>query len=114
MLIPLTLVLEKAFRDAGIPIDGVSVGDPLNRATWAAFYQATATAQQRTQGDGIIATLDPNDATLMMEVKGDIIAGQADSDLLRAIVQGLWEAINAPLLTKAQLRARIIQIFKSL
>lgn len=35
-----------------------------------------------------------------------------DALLLKAIVQGLWETISAPLLTKVQLRTRILSLYR--
>src|SRR5438094_4956367 len=69
MLIPPILVIERTLKDAGIPIDGVSVGSAADRSTWRAFYQAAATAAQRTQGDGLLLTLDPQDPTVVAAIK---------------------------------------------
>lgn len=44
----------------------------------------------------------------------DAEAAEMDRKDLRALALGLWEAIPNPLLTKAQLRARIIAIRKTL
>jgi hypothetical protein len=112
--IPVPLVLDRALRDAGIPIDGVSVGDPAVRATWRALYQASATAAQRTQGDQILATIDPQDAATLANIKADLTTTRANDDLIRAIVQGLWEAIPAPTMTLAQLKTRVLTIYRGL
>lgn len=113
MLIPLLLVLDRALRDAGLPIDGVSVGDPLVRSTWKAFYQASATPAQRTQGDALLATIDPQDAATIANIKADFAMANVDEDVLTSLAQALWECIPAPTKTLAQLRARFIAILKT-
>ena len=37
-------ILDRAVRAAGVPIDGVSIGDPANRATWTVQFRPSATA----------------------------------------------------------------------
>lgn len=113
MTVPVLLVLDRALRDLGIPIDGVSVGDPNDRATWRAFYQATATAAQRTQGDLLLATIDPQDLTTVNEIKQDMAVSDATKDLIVSVAQALWEAIPVPTLTLAQLRARVIALYRA-
>jgi len=113
MLIPPILVIERTLKDAGIPIDGVSVGDPATRATWRAFYQATATAAQRTQGDGLLLTLDPQDPTVVAAIKADLATGTTNRDELIAITQALYAAIPNPLLTLAQVRAQFLANLKA-
>ncbi|HXG71336.1 MAG TPA: hypothetical protein VNJ04_12090 [Gemmatimonadaceae bacterium] len=49
---------DAALRAANIPIDGVSVVDTTNRATWRVDFMAAATSQQKTQAATILATLD--------------------------------------------------------
>lgn len=44
----------------------------------------------------------------------DDAAVEIDDKTLKAIVLGIWEAIPTPLLTKAQLRARILAIYRTL
>ena len=117
ILIPVLLVLDRALRDAGIPLDGVTVGDPQNRATWKAVYPAAATPAQRTQGDQILATIDPQDPTTVANIKADFATSDANRELIRAVVQGLYEAIPTPtpaLDTLVKLRARILTIYRGL
>lgn len=111
--IPPLLVLERALRDAGIPIDGVSVGDPANRATWRAFYQANATAAQRTQGDTLLATIDPQDAATVTNIKADFATTHSNEDLIQAMARGLWECIPVPTMTLAQLKARVLLLYRN-
>lgn len=51
--------LDTALRAAGIPIIGVQVGADEDKRTWIAQYANTATAQQKQQGDALIAAFDP-------------------------------------------------------
>jgi hypothetical protein len=110
---PSVMVLERAIRDAGIPIDGVSIGDVNDRSTWRAFYQPAATAQQRAQGDQILATVDPQDATVLTELKADYASSLTNQDVLIALAQALWEAIPAPVTTLVQTRARFLALLKA-
>ncbi len=112
MIVPPIMVVERALRDAGIPIDGVSIGDPLNRATWKALYGASATPAQRTQGDNLLTTVDPQDPTILAEIKADV-ASSLDPDVVFALGQALWEAIPAPVTTLAQTRARFFQLLRA-
>lgn len=111
--IPITAVLDRAIRDLGIPIDGVSVGDPNDRSTWKAFYQASATDAQKTQGDALLLTIDPQSPTILAEIKQDLAVSDATKDLIVSVAQALWEAIPVPTLTLAQLRARVIALYRA-
>lgn len=114
MNIPPILVIERIIRDAGIPIDGVSIGNPNDRSTWRIFYQPSATAPQRTQGDGLLQTLDPQDTAVVTALKQDLSTTKLSDEAIRAIVQGLFEAIPAPTMTLVQLRNRILAIYRGL
>lgn len=95
-LIPPVFVLDRALRDAGIPIDGVSMGSPVDRSTWLAFYQASATAAQRTQGDALLQTLDLQDPTTLVNIKTDLAAGLTGQDMLIALGQAAYECAQSP------------------
>src|ERR671934_243827 len=75
MVIPIILVLDRALRDAGIPIDGVSVGDPNNRATWKVSYAATPCVTLRVRPT---VMLGPGDVDIQARV-----ARHADHRTLR-------------------------------
>jgi len=113
MVIPLIMVVDRALRDAGIPIDGVSIGSPNDRATWRADYTTAATSAQRTQGDQIVATIDPQDAATIANIKNDLAAGLTNRDELIALAQALFEAIPAPTVTLPQLKARFLVLLKA-
>jgi hypothetical protein len=53
----LAALVDSAVRAASIPIDGVSIGDPANRATWAVQFLPAATPAQRTQAQTILNTV---------------------------------------------------------
>lgn len=50
-------LVDQAVRAAGIPIEGVSIGDPANRGTWRVEFTAAATPAQRTQAATILTTV---------------------------------------------------------
>jgi len=107
MDIPIVLVLDKALRTALIPIDGVSVGDPRDRATWRVAYAKDATDDQRLAGNLLVATIDPADAVTVAAIRADQVRQVLGQGGLDAVTQALWEAIPAPLLTLAQVRDRL-------
>jgi hypothetical protein len=72
MAINTAQIVDRALRAAGIPIDGVSIGDPANRATWAAQFTAAATPAQKATA-----------AALLLSVVVDA-AAQATQDQLDA------------------------------
>jgi len=111
--IPLVFVLERALRDVGIRVDGVSVGDPEDRSTWRAFYQPSTTVLQRAQGDALLLSLDPQDVATLTNIKTDLSVTRVDDDLMKSVIQALFEAIPAPTVTLPQLRARILQLYRA-
>lgn len=112
MAIPLIYIIDRTLRDAGIAVDGVSVGSPSDRSTWKVQYNVGATSAQQVQGDALLLSMDVQDPTVIAEVKNDL-ATRMNDDALQAVAEGLWEAIPAPLLTKAQLKTRIFQLYRS-
>jgi hypothetical protein len=116
LFVSLVPALEKALLDAGIPIEGVRVGNPDDRTTWVAFYAANATPAQRTQGDQILATIDPQGPTTIATYRADLTASATNRDEIIAAIQTVWEAIPAPtsaLDTLAKVRTRFLQILRS-
>lgn len=113
MLISPIVVLDRALRDAGIPIDGLAMGHPTNKATWVVYYTVAATPAQRAQGDALLQTFDTQDATTIANIKADYAMSQVDADILTSLAQALWECIPAPSKTLVQLRARFIALLKT-
>lgn len=103
-------LVDEALRDAGVPIAGVSIVDPFDRSTWQILYLNTATAADVVRGSAVLASVAV-DAVAM--AASDAVR-EVDTKTLRAVVQGLWEAIPNPKLTKAALRDRILEIRKLL
>ena len=112
LTIPVAEVLDRALKNAGIPIDGVRLGDLGDRSTWEAIYRPEATADQRAQGQQILATLDPQDATTLGTIKAEVSSARVTDDLLMAVVQALYEAIPTPALSLLQVRARILTLYR--
>lgn len=103
-------LLDGALRAAGIPIDGVSVGDPVDRATWVVHFSETATPAHQAAAATIVQTVVVDAAA---QLDADVLASMDVKDL-KAILLAVWEAIPAPLLTRVQLRARALAIRKGL
>jgi len=103
-------LVDQTLRAQNIPIVGVSIGDVANRATWRVLFLPEATDPQKAQAQTLLDTVVIDAATLAdLDAVGDV-----DQKVLRAVVQGLWETIPGPLLTKLQLRNRILAIYKAL
>lgn len=115
MVIPPIMVIDRALRDAGIPIDGVSIGDPLDRTTWKAFYQPSATPAQTSQGDAILATVNPQDPTILSEIKADTVTAGSNQEFLRALTQATFELVTTPanFPTLVSFRTRIRTLWQS-
>jgi hypothetical protein len=98
--------LDQQLKAAGVPIVGVSIGDPNDRSTWKVQPESL-----QSQAQPIIdAYVDPTPATLFDQFAEQRIGEKA----LIATALALWECIPAPTMTKAQLRARAKAIFKTL
>lgn len=83
---------ERTLRAAGIPIVGVSMGNTADRETWTVFYDPTATAQQRAQGDSIRATFDPNDpAVIAADLEAAAVVDVDTNKAIQATVMVLFK-----------------------
>lgn len=96
MAFALAMILDRALRDAGIPIDGVSIGAPADRATWRAIYAPAATPAQIAQGNALILSIDPQDATTISNLKQDLAASATNMDLILSLGQATYELAQAP------------------
>lgn len=109
-MVSIAAVVDAALRAANVPIIGVALGDPLNRATWTVLFVPTATPADRATAATILTTVAVDAATLSdLDAISDV-----DQKVLKALVLGLWELVPAPTMTKAQLRTRILAIWKGL
>jgi|SRR6266446_3782054 len=88
-------LLDAALKAAGIPIIGVSIGDPNTRGTWRVQYEAGATDAQRAAGAVLLTTLTIDAKTQAVQDQRD---AQAQVDAiplyLRAIVLTVFDQIN--------------------
>jgi hypothetical protein len=89
-------LLDTALKQAGLPVIGVSVGDPTNRATWHAQLAADATAAQQSQAATLLATITLDAALEAAQHQQD---AQAEIDqmpiALKAVVLALVDEINS-------------------
>lgn len=88
--------LDYLVRSLGIPIAGVAIGDPGNRATWSVQYLPAATSPQRTAGDALAATANLDDPVLVNAIDDARINEQQDRDdhLLVALLKH-WPELQA-------------------
>jgi len=98
--------LDQQIKAAGVAIDGVSIGDPSNKATWRVSPSNLQAAAQPV----IDAYADPTTTVLFDEQA----QRETNEKKLQAVALALWECIPAPTMTKAQLKNRIIAIYKTL
>lgn len=103
--------LDKALRAAGVPIVGVSVGNDADPGTWSIQFNAPATQEQRDQGAAILAAYVSPSASVLEDETAQRDTNRKE---LQAVALGLWECIPAPTMTKAQLKNRIVAIYKTL
>lgn len=95
MAINFAVLLDQTLRAAGIPIDGVSIGDVADRSTWAAQYTAAATPAQITQGNGLLLTAPINAAAQAAQDQRDAQARVDALEItLKAIVLALVDQLN--------------------
>ena len=103
--------LDQLLRDAAIPITGCAIGNPGDKTTWRVDFDPSATQAHRDQAAALIAAyVPPTPGTLFDRFAEQRITEKA----LIASVTALWESIPNPTMTKGQLKARAIAIFKTL
>lgn len=105
-MLSLAARLDTAIRAAGVPITGVSVGDEADRSTW----RVTPPSKQ-AEAQPIINGFVIPDAVALLDEEATV---ELSRKAVRAIAEALYECIPAPTMTKAQMRARAIQIYKAL
>jgi hypothetical protein len=100
----LATALDAALRDAGIPIDGVSIGVLSDRSTWLVHFVPSATGPQRTLAAQIVSTFDPADpAVIAAQQSSDATATSRQKDILttcalvvRRSNVAAWNAMTIP------------------
>jgi hypothetical protein len=94
-MIDVARILDDKLKAAGVPIDGVSVGDPLVRSTWRIAFATSATPAQRTQGQSIVdtAVVDAAAQTIVDQKDAQVGVDQLPI-ILRAVVLALIDQLN--------------------
>lgn len=102
--------LDEALKAAGIPILGVAVTSE-DRSRWRVDFDPSATQAHRDQAAAMLAVfVEPTAASRL-----DALAqAETNEKQLQAVAMGLWECIPSPVMTKAQLKNRIVAIYKTL
>lgn len=113
--------LDRALRAASIPILGVSVGAEADRSTWSVQYDTFATAQQRTDGENVRLTFDPNSQAAIDAEKAEFAAALDNNPLVQAVAmldleerQKLIVQAGQTLRNGQQCKARLKAIYQSL
>ena len=106
---------------ASVPIVGVSIGDPNDKATWKVQFAPGATKADQDTAAAIVAAFDPT-APATVSAGKDLDANAIDTDfLIQAVGLALWEELQKcqviggqTLRTKPQLLARVKAIYRTL
>ena len=80
-------VVDQAVRAAAIPIIGVSIGHPDDRATWTVHYAPEASPAQQADGAAIVQSVDVSPAAIATAQTDAGAIADADSRLVRATVE---------------------------
>lgn len=98
--------LDAAIRAAGVPIDGVSIGNEQNRATWRVVPASLQAQAQPIIDAFVVPTPD--------QVKDEAAIRDVDAKALKAVVMEIYPYLGAGKPTLAQLRANILARYKAL
>ena len=95
MAINVASLVDHALRTAGIPIEGVSIGDPANRATWLVAFAAAATPAQKATAATLLTIVAVDAAAQAVQ---DQLDAQAQIDALpiwaKALALALVDQLN--------------------
>lgn len=98
--------LSQALMTAGVSVVGVSIGLEGDRTTW------------RVQPSNLQASAQPVIDAFVLPSAGQLLDEDAQRETqekkLQAVAVALWECIPSPTMTKAQLKARAVAIYKTL
>jgi len=104
----LTAILDRLVRATGVPMVGVSVGDPTQKDTWTIQFAPEATAEQQATA---LAALHAFDVTTVATVTADVEAKDRLSEpFTRALVAFLAAHLK---LTEVEVRDELMAGFKS-
>ena len=98
--------LDAAIKQAGVPITSVSLGVDGDRATW------------RVQPSNLQPQAQPVIDALVLptaqQLADETAADEVNRKELIAVATALWECIPNPTMTKAQMKARAVAVYKTL
>ena len=97
--------LRETIRAAGVPVEDVTIGSD-DRATWR-----VSPANLQAQAQPVIDAFQLPTAAQLLDEEADRETGERK---LQAVALALWECIPSPKLTRAQLRARAVETYKTL
>lgn len=105
-MVDLARYLDQAIRTAGVPITGVSIGDPNDRRTWR-VHPASAQAQAQP-------IIDAFQLPTLAQMKDESAIREIDAKALKAVVMELYPYLSAGKPSLAQLRQNILDRYKQL
>lgn len=88
--------------NATVPIAGVRIGDPANKATWSIQFVAGTSSADQATANGILAGFDPADpATVTSAQTNDAMSQSRQKDILATIAWAIrlkdtpaWNALS--------------------
>lgn len=105
-MLQIAALLDRALRNASIPIVGVSVPNPADRSTWRVEFDRSATDDQRRQAAGIIVNLAIDDDARKLAS----IADRLGDPMIRTFI--LWVA-QLHNLTADEATAQVLAIYRA-
>ncbi len=95
------LLLDSALKAAGVPIVGVSIGDPADRSTWRVELLESATKEHEATAAALILSVDVSEAA-----SDDVRVTERIRDpFTRSLIAVLADHLKVP---EAQLRAELL------
>ena len=108
--------LCRTLKTAGVEVVSVYLDQPDDQSTWRIQYADTATEAQRTTGEAILATFNPNDPAHVQADLDEQVKRTLDTErLISAVVWTVIDTYSAPAtVTKYQAaRTKIIAAYKA-
>ena len=101
--------LLAAANRLGIPVIGVNIRDPTDRATWTLQLIASATDEQRQAAEALKQSYDPDaEADRALNAEADAVM---NAKSMQALIRWLAPKVGR---TPAQARAELVAMYKSL
>lgn len=108
MAVSIAAIVDRALRDAGVPIVGVSIGRPADRSTWRVEFAPGATDPQKATAQNIVNTVAV-DAAAQADAQAE---ENAQLRLARVIVAYIWRLNHAntnPTLAQLQAEMAVVR-----